>query len=118
MKYILALLAIGITFSCAEENADTNTYKGLFLVYDGNAVLEVDDQMYAITMDDMTQELAEKAKNWQKTEYDYVPVTIEAVSEAKAANVEAWDSILTIKKIIEVSPTSVGPDIQIEETNE
>ena len=112
--FVLALLA-----SCAEEQSTaTKTYKGNFLLFEDNAVLEVNEVMYTVTNDAMTQELATKAANWQKTPYDMVPVTLEAIVKAKPANAEGWDSILTIKKIVEVSPTAVGPDIEIEETKQ
>ncbi|MDC7997080.1 hypothetical protein [Gilvibacter sediminis] len=112
--FVFALLA-----SCADEQStDTKTYKGNFLLFEDNAVLEVNEVMYTVKNDAMTQELATKAANWQKTPFDMVPVTLEAVVEAKPANTEGWDSILTIKRIVEVSPTSVGPDIEIEETNQ
>lgn len=118
MKILVSLLfTFALLAGCAEEQtADTKTYKGNFLLFEDNAVLEVNEVMYTVTNDAMTQELASKASNWQKTPFDMVPVTIEALVTPKDASAEGWDSILTIKRIVEVSPTAVGPDIEIEET--
>lgn len=120
MKKLLGLLIVsGLLFSCGEEEAvETKSYSGNFLMYDGDAILEVNEVMYSITPDEMTEKLASAAKNSQKTEFDMVPVTIEAAVKAKPQNTEGWDSILTIKRIVEVKPTAVSPDIEIEETQQ
>lgn len=119
MKKLFTLTILAALFSCADENSsDNKTYDGNFLMVENSAVLEVDEQMYTVSMNELTEQLAAKVKESQKTEFDMVPVTIEAVVAPKPVNTEGWDSILTIKKIIAVSPTAIGPDIQIEETNQ
>ena len=87
-------------------------------MFEGDAIFEIDDVMYGVASDEMTQELAAKAKESQKTKYDMVPVTVEAIVKAKPVDAEGWDSILTIKKIIEVKPTALSPDVEIEETQQ
>lgn len=115
MKKLLGLLILaGVLFSCAEGE----TYQGNFLMFEGDAVLEVDEYMYTVKADKMGKRLAEEVKASQNTEFDMVPVTIKAVVEPKPADTEGWDSILTIKKIVEISPSAVAPDIQIEETQQ
>jgi len=113
---LVGLLAISIA-SCSNENAATKTYQGNYLATDKAAVLEVNETMYAVAYDDMAKELAQKIAASQQSEHDMVPVTIEAIVAAKPVNTEGWDSILTIKKIIAVSPSAVAPDIKIEESN-
>ncbi len=116
MKNVLLLAAFALFASCSDS--ETKTYQGNFLATQDAAVLAVGDEMYAITMDNMTQTLAEQVKASQASEHDMVPVTIEALVVPRPADTEGWDSILTIKKIIAVSPTAVAPDIKIEETNQ
>ncbi|MEP2936330.1 MAG: hypothetical protein ABJM06_12015 [Gilvibacter sp.] len=118
MKKLLLFGALALSIlSCSDEQAATKTYQGNFLATDKAAVLEVNEEMYAVTYDDMAKELAQKITASQESEHDMVPVTIEAVVAPKPVNTEGWDSILTIKKIIAVSPSAVAPDIKIEESN-
>lgn len=117
MKKLFVLTLALVVLSCGEEE-NTKTYEGNFLATQDAAVLEVNEEMYAVTMDQMAQKLAAQVKPSQTSPHDMVPVTIEAVVKAKPANTEGWDSIITIKKIVSVSPTALGPDIQIQETKQ
>ncbi len=118
MKKLLLFGALALIIaSCSEENAATKTYQGNYLATDKAAVLEVNETMYAVTYDELAKELAQKITASQESEHDMVPVTIEAVVIPKPVDTEGWDSILTIKKIIAVSPSAIAPDIKIEESN-
>ena len=117
MKNLLFIAIAVLVLSCGEEPA-TKTYKGNFLATQDAAVLDVNEQMYAVTMDDMAAKLAQQIKASQGSEHDMVPVEIQAIVKAKPANTEGWDSIITIKKIVSVSATAVGPDIKLEETKQ
>ncbi len=117
MKNVLYLAVAILLLSCQEET-NTKTYEGNFLATQDAAVLDVNEQMYAVTMDDMAKQLAEQIKASQGSVHDMVPVVIEAVVKPKPTDTEGWDSIITIKKIVSVSNTAVGPDIKIEETNQ
>lgn len=118
MKKLLLFGAFALSIlSCSDQEVATKTYEGNFLATDKAAVLEVNETMYAVAYDDMAKQLAQKIVASQESEHDMVPVTIEAVVAPKPVNTEGWDSILTIKKIIAVSPSAVAPDIKIEESN-
>jgi len=117
MKNLFYLAITALLISCGQD-VPTTTYEGNFLATPDAAVLAVGDEMYAVTMDDMAKELATKVKASQNEVHDMVPVVIEALVTPKPANTQGWDSIITIKKIVSVSPDAVAPDIKIEETEQ
>ncbi len=74
---------------------------------DSVAVLTTRQSIYAVRFDDMALKLNEAAQALKKEEYDMVQVTIHGTVEPnpyKLENGEGWDEMVSIKKIIEVSP--------------
>ncbi|MGB3591172.1 MAG: component of SufBCD complex [Nonlabens sp.] len=80
-----------------------------FQASDSVAVLTSPDAIYAVAFDDMTIKLNDVAQALKKEEYDMVKVVIHGTEEDnpyKIKNGEGWDKMITIKKIIEVTPAN------------
>ncbi|SCY31659.1 NlpE-like protein with OB domain [Nonlabens sp. Hel1_33_55] len=88
-----------------EMSNDEPQFKGEFIYLADAAVLSTSNDIYAVKIDDKLTELAEKAKEFQRTPYDMVQVTVtgELVpNPVKAETGEGWDQMIVIDKIIEV----------------
>lgn len=105
-KVALILITSLLLISCKEST----TYEGEFIFLEDAAVLKGDSFIYGVQLDNKMQELATIVKPLQRDKFDMVPVVIKATIAAKKKGTEGWDSIITIKKIIEVkAPTSEDP---------
>ncbi|RMA65827.1 hypothetical protein [Ulvibacter antarcticus] len=130
MKKIILLVAVSIaTFSCknaeeknneveatvTEATADQQMYRGEFLYMADAAVLKGDNFIYGVTLDDMSQELANRVKAVKKDDFDMVPVIVNGIVKNKEAGVEGWDEVITITEILHISDKPSEADIKIEE---
>ncbi|MDY8135281.1 hypothetical protein [Aquimarina sp. 2201CG5-10] len=110
--FILAVVSL-IVLSCKNEksenkNDDPDLIRGEFILINDAAVIKGKDFIYGVEINDMTQELAEKAKPLQREEYDMVPVVVKGIIKPNPE--EGWEEIVEIKEIIGVSaPTSELP---------
>merc|ERR1711977_504579 len=120
-KTLLLLLFIATVVSCnntkketeteteketaSATNENVRTYRGEFIYTDDAAVLKGNNFIYGVTIDDKSQELADKVSKVEKDDYDMVPVIITGVvsPNPKAETEEVWEEILTIKDILHVS---------------
>lgn len=130
MKKIILLLAVfTLVLSCknteekqteateiTSENADAlKTFKGEFLYMEDAAVLKGDNFIYGVTLDEISQELADKVAPVKRDPFDMVEVYVRGTVHNKAEGEEGWDEIITINEIISVSDTPAEADIKIEE---
>jgi len=108
------------------ENSDTDkllenkygSYSGEYFYSKEGAVLKGTHFIYAVTMDEMAEELGERIAPIKKEEYDMVPVRVKGVVDVNPAFVKGekvWEQIITIKEIISVSEAPAEIDIKIEE---
>ncbi|WP_213524247.1 component of SufBCD complex [Nonlabens sp.] len=84
-------------------------YRGEFIFLTDAAVLTTKNEIYAVAIDDKMKELDKAAQALKKTEFDMVNVVIHATvkpNPIKAELGEGWDEMLTITKIIEVTPAT------------
>jgi hypothetical protein len=123
---VISFLALTI-FSCKndkeskEENAIINKIKedvlpegqqllrGEFIYLSDAAVLTTRNEIYAVQIDKKMHELNEVAKALKKTEFDMVHVVIHgslSTNPLKEKLGEGWDQMVTVTKIIEVSPAT------------
>ncbi len=132
-KTLLLLLIIASVVSCNNTKKETEketegktaatadmnvkTFRGEFIYTDDAAVLKGNNFIYGVTIDDKSQELADKVSKVEKDDYDMVPVIVTGVVKPnpKAETEEVWEEILTIKDILHVSDKPAKTDIKIEE---
>jgi hypothetical protein len=83
--------------------------RGEFIYLSDAAVLTTSSDIYAVKIDKKMHELDEVARALKQTEFDMVNVTIHGSISAnplKEKLGEGWDQMVTITKIIEVSPAT------------
>lgn len=130
-KFTLSFIAIIITLvACknnesqpqevevTENNQVVASYSGEYYYTPEGAVLQGDSFIYAVTLDEMAKQLAEKVAPVKKTEFDMVPVVVKGTVQKNPALTEGkqvWEQILTIKEIVTVSNQPAAVDIQLEE---
>ncbi len=119
-KTFLILINILAIISCSEkvkkaENEDPlKTLEGEFIFLTDAAVLKSRTALYGVKLDDKMYELANMIKPLQRDTFDMVPVTLKATVAAKEEGKEGWDSIVTIKEIIQVKTPRGERPIRIE----
>jgi methyl coenzyme M reductase subunit D len=94
-------------------------YRGEFIFIKDAAVLTTGNEIYAIAIDDKMRELDQVAKALKKTEFDMVNVVIHGTvkpNPIKAEIGEGWDEMVTITKIIEVTPATSADIIKTGKT--
>lgn len=131
--FILVLAVVGLSLvACKNETKDQEAtdqpalldnefaiYSGEYFYSDDGAVLKGNNFIYAVTLDEMAKELADKIAPVKKEEYDMVPVVVRGVvgkNPALNEGKEVWEEIITIKEIVSVGNTPAGADIKIEES--
>ncbi|WP_339697180.1 hypothetical protein [uncultured Marixanthomonas sp.] len=132
-KTFLLLLLSATVISCNDTKKETEeqpeekvasatdesvkTYRGEFIYTDDAAVLKGNTFIYGVTIDDKSQELADKVSKIKKDAYDMVPVIVtgEVKPNPKAENEEVWEEVITIKDILHVSDKPAKNDIKLEE---
>ncbi|AUC78744.1 component of SufBCD complex [Nonlabens sp. MB-3u-79] len=94
-------------------------YRGEFIFIKDAAVLTTRNEIYAIAIDDKMRELDQVAKALKKTKFDMVNVVIHGTvkpNPIKAEIGEGWDKMVTITKIIEVTPATSADVIKTGKT--
>lgn len=84
-------------------------YKGEFIYLSDAAVLTTRNEIYAVEINDKMHELNEVATALKKTEFDMVNVVIHGTIQPnplKSELGEGWDQMVSITKIIEVTPAT------------
>ena len=128
-KILLLLLFIATVVSCnntkketeketaSAANENVRTYRGEFIYTDDAAVLKGNNFIDGVTIDDKSQELADKVSKVEKDDYDMVPVIITGVvsPNPKAETEEVWEEVVTIKEILYVSDKPAKSQVKIEE---
>ncbi len=130
---LLSLLILALTFGACKNDSKNkeatdqpalteNTYEvyqGEYFYSEDGAVLKGSNFIYAVTLDGMAKELANKIAPVKKEEYDMVPVVVRGVVERNPAldrGQEVWEQIITIKEIVSVGNAPAEADIKIEES--
>lgn len=99
-KIILPLLFI-IAFSCKNENSqEIQTLSGEFLYVADGAVLQTKSEVYAVAINELTEELANESRTFQTDEFDMTSVTVKGIITPN--NEEGWKNLLKITEIISV----------------
>jgi methyl coenzyme M reductase subunit D len=84
-------------------------FRGEFIFIEDAAVLTARNDIYAVEIDHKMHELNKVAEALKKTEFDMVNVVIHGTvkpNPIKAEIGEGWDEMITITKIIEVTPAT------------
>ena len=119
MKNILYVLVIALSFlACKNDkkeeektveaieksivNDGLTLIEGDFIYFEKAGVLQTKTGFFGVLINDKAQELAEKAKPFQKENTDMVKVRVRGLIEPKTPNTEGWDFIVTIKEIVSV----------------
>ena len=122
--FLSILLSIVLT-SCGDtcvpaevDEASIVTLEGEFIYMDDAAVLKGDTFIYGVTVDCMTEKLAEEVAPVKGDEFDMVPVVVKGVVNPKDENSDGWDEVATIIEIVSVSDAPSPADIRFEEQEE
>lgn len=110
MKNALLILLTIFAISCEEAL----TVEGEFIYLEDAAVLKGDSFIYGVKLDEKTKELANMIKPIQRDKFDMVPVILKATIAAKEEGKEGWDSIITIKEIIQVKAPEGESTLRLE----
>ncbi len=98
MKRLIIVLFVSTLFSC--DNGEH--YSGDFIYYSDAAVLQTPEEVYGVIINKKAEELAQKAKTFQKEPTDMVRVEVSGFLIPKDSLEEGWPFKLDIKKIISV----------------
>ena len=106
-----------------EQAENSPLFRGefIYLKEENAAVLKGTDYIYGVVIDDMALALANQVNAVKKDPLDMVPVIVRGVVKKNPDLEEAgqaWDEVITINEIINVSDKPAEADIKIEETKE
>ena len=102
MKKALSLLIISLVlFNCKKE-AEGDIFKGEFVYLADAAVLQTDDDIYAVIINEKMHELDDMVKQYKNETTDMVPVEIRGIKTPKPENEEGWAFRIEITEIINV----------------
>ncbi len=90
-------------------------FRGEFIYLADAAVLTTRNDIYAVKIDEKMHELNKVAEALKKTEFDMVNVVVFGTlgpNPMKEESGEGWDQMLTVKKVIEVTPAKNNNVIQ------
>lgn len=90
-----------------EKQSDGLTLlKGEFVYYADAAVLQTHREVYAVVIDEKMHELDKMAQKFKKEPTDYVTVAVRGKITPKPKDEEGWPYRITIKEIVDVSPSN------------
>lgn len=126
MKKFILLLLIATLISCQDEDRkevasqpeeeevidSIPTLTGQFIYVADAAVLRGEDFVYGVSIDSMSQLLADRVKPLKKEDFDMVQVTIKGKISPNLQQ-EGWDEIVEIKEIIEISGDTVSAEEEL-----
>lgn len=126
MKKFILLLCIAVLFSCQDEQRkeiasqpeeeevidSIPTLTGQFIYVADAAVLRGEDFVYGVTIDSMSQALADRVRPFKKEDFDMVQVTIKGKISPNLQQ-EGWDEIVEIKEIIEISGDTITAEEEL-----
>ncbi|MGB0950272.1 MAG: hypothetical protein ACPG7E_04010 [Marinirhabdus sp.] len=98
------------------EPTNIKQYQGEFIHTSGAAVLKGEAFIYGVTLNEKSQELADRVAPVKKEDFDMVRVTVMGYLTPKPENEEGWDQRLTITKIISTATEPSQADVRIENT--
>lgn len=114
MKRIFFLLVVFLVLTSCVGGEQL---EGEFLMVNEVAILKGDDFIYGVEVNGKSKQLAQKAQEFQKEEYDMVTVIIKGTLHPKAAGAEGWDTIVKVTKIINVMPPQKDQGIILQAKN-
>lgn len=77
--------------------------EGEFIYIDSSAVLKGTSFVYGVKIDSLAGVLAQQTDSLKRNQFDMIPVRLKGVINANE-NKTGWEKIVTIKKILQVSP--------------
>lgn len=102
-KSIIALSCFIAVLSCKpEEKVELVNLKGDFIFLEDAAVIQSENDVYAVKIDEKSKELAQKVEPLKVEEFDMIPVEVAGVVKDNP-NTEGWEKIIEIKEIVNVS---------------
>ena len=125
VTFFIVLAIISCKNDTKSDNAENNntshnqndgliTLRGDF-IYDASqnaAVIQTNNQIYAVVVDDNMRALEKKVSAYKKEATDMVPVTLRAKRIAKPKGEEGWPFRLEIKEILKIeAPNPNANDI-------
>lgn len=102
MKKILSLLIISLVLLGCKKEPEGEIFKGEFVYLGDAAVLQTDNDIYAVVINDKMHELEDMVEKYKKEDTDMVPVEIMGIKTPKPENEEGWDYRIQITDIINV----------------
>lgn len=102
MKKIAFIFFVSLAlFSCKKE-PQGEIFKGEFVYLADAAVLQTQEDIYAVIIDDKMHELDEMVKKYKLEDTDMVPVEIRGIKTQKPEGEEGWEYRIQITEIINV----------------
>lgn len=120
MKKTFHLLLLSFVFVACKNTGTTNgcenceTFTGDFLYLADAAILKGEDFVYAVELNEQSQELAKKVAPIKTESFDMVKVSVKGILSQKPEDQEGWDEILNIKEIITIADKVSEADILIQ----
>ena len=97
-------------------NDGLTTMRGDFIYHSDAAVLQTQNNIYAVVIDDNMHKLNARVKPYKKENTDMIPVTVRVKKFPKPEGEEGWPFRVEIKEIIDVhQPTDTNDVIRIGE---
>ena len=102
MKNKLLVFLISICFVSCKEEQNISTIQGEFIFFEDAAVLQQDNEVFAVKIDEQSKALAKQVEVHKTDEFDMVPVEVKAVVKENPDK-DGWEKILEIKEVLSVS---------------
>ena len=117
MKKSLFALIIGMLMlnACATDSREDDVYKleeqvevdsiptlhGEYMYLADAAVLKGDGFIYGVTIDSLSEELADRVRPLKQDDFDMVPVVVKAKISNNFGR-QGWDEVIEIREILEI----------------
>jgi len=102
MKKIVFIFFIALATTSCKKEPQGEIFKGEFVYLADAAVLQTEDDIYAVIIDDKMHELDEMVKKYKQEDTDMVPVEIRGIKTQKPEGEEGWEYRIQITEIINV----------------
>lgn len=109
MKKIILILFVITFVACKNDNSKkTEALSGMYLYYDGVAVLQTPSEVYGVILDDTAKKLNEQVEAYKSYPIDMVPIEIKGEISFKPEKEKGWPKRVKIVEILNISQPKKG----------
>lgn len=102
MKKALSILVVALVLLGCKQEPKGDILNGEFVYLADAAVLQTDNEIYAVIINKKMHELDDMVQKYKKEDTDMVPVQVRGLITPKPEGEEGWDYRVEITEIINV----------------